>query len=111
MKLAPAADHVLAVLSLLARRPEPLPAASIAEQLELPRSTVYRLLGVLCDRGFVTHLPEERCYGLGLAAYELGSAYQRQAPLQRHLAAFEADLVIAARTRLLALVAAARGLA
>src|SRR5580765_5755146 len=35
----------------------------------------------------------------------------RQATLQRHLAAFEADLVVAARTRLLALVAAARGLA
>ncbi|HEY0239681.1 MAG TPA: IclR family transcriptional regulator [Friedmanniella sp.] len=83
MTLAPAADHVLAVLSLLARRPEPLAAASIAEQLQLPRSTVYRLLGVLSDRGFVTHLPEERVYGLGLAAYELGSAYQRQAPLQR----------------------------
>ena len=83
MTHAPAADHVLAVLSLLAHRPEPLAAASIAEHLQLPRSTVYRLLGVLSDRGFVTHLPEERCYGLGLAAYELGSAYQRQAPLQR----------------------------
>ena len=35
----------------------------------------------------------------------------RQAALQRHLAAFEADLVEAARARLLALVAAARGLA
>src|SRR5204863_3220585 len=35
----------------------------------------------------------------------------RQPALQRHLAAFEADLVIAARARLLALVAAARGLA
>ena len=34
-----------------------------------------------------------------------------QAALQRHLAAFEADLVVAAGTRLLALVAAARGLA
>jgi DNA-binding IclR family transcriptional regulator len=31
----------------------------------------------------VTHLPEERRYGLGVAAYELGTAYQRQAPLQR----------------------------
>ena len=35
----------------------------------------------------------------------------RQAALQRHLAAFEADLVEAARARLLALVAAAGGLA
>jgi DNA-binding IclR family transcriptional regulator len=38
---------------------------------------------VLREHGFVTHLPEERRYGLGVAAYELGSAYQRQAPLQR----------------------------
>ena len=83
MTLAPAADHVLAVLSLLGRHLEPLPAASIAEQLQLPRSTVYRLLSILSDRGFVTHLPEERRYGLGLAAYELGPAYQRQEPLQR----------------------------
>ena len=35
----------------------------------------------------------------------------RQPPLQRHLAAFEADLVIAAGARLLALVPAPRGLA
>ena len=35
------------------------------------------------DHGFVTHLEEERRYGLGVAAFELGSAYQRQAPLQR----------------------------
>jgi DNA-binding IclR family transcriptional regulator len=31
----------------------------------------------------VRHLPEDRRYGLGIAAYELGTAYQRQAPLQR----------------------------
>jgi hypothetical protein len=35
----------------------------------------------------------------------------RQAPLQRHLPAFEADLVIAARTRMLALLPATTGFA
>ncbi len=35
----------------------------------------------------------------------------RQAPLQRHLAAFEADLVVTARARVLALLAAATRLA
>jgi hypothetical protein len=34
-----------------------------------------------------------------------------RAPLQRHLAAFEADLVIAARSRVLALLATPTGLA
>lgn len=81
--LAPAADHALAVLSLLAGQVEPLPATAIAERLGLPRSSVYRLLGVLADRGFVTHLERERRYGLGLAAFELGAAYQRQEPLAR----------------------------
>ena len=80
---APAAAQVLRVLDLVSRSAEPLSAASIAAQLGLPRSTTYRLLGVLGDAGYVSHLPEERRYGLGLAAYELGSAYSRQQPLQR----------------------------
>ena len=80
---APAAAQALEVLSLLARHTEPLPAGSISRALALPRSTTYHLLTVLREQGFVTHLPEERRYGLGVAAYELGSAYQRQAPLQR----------------------------
>ncbi|MEO7069646.1 MAG: IclR family transcriptional regulator, partial [Nostocoides sp.] len=68
---------------LLAAHPAPVPAATISRRLGLPRSTTYHLLTTLIERGFVAHLPEERRYGLGPAAYELGSAYQRQAPLQR----------------------------
>ena len=83
MSNATAAGHGLDVLTLLARHGEPLPAAAIARELDLPRSSVYHLLTVLVSRGFVRHLTEERRYGLGVAAYELGSAYQRQAPLQR----------------------------
>ncbi|MDQ1482311.1 MAG: hypothetical protein QOF35_387 [Actinomycetota bacterium] len=83
MTNAPAAGHALAVLRLLARHTEPVPASAIARDLDLPRSSVYHLLTVLCGQGFVVHLPEERRYGLGVAAFELGSAYTRQAPLQR----------------------------
>ena len=83
MANAPAAGQALDVLALIARRGEPVPAAAIARDLGLPRSSVYHLLAVLVDRGYVRHLPEERRYGLGLAVYELGSAYQRQAPLER----------------------------
>jgi DNA-binding IclR family transcriptional regulator len=83
MANAPAAGQALALLSLLARHTEPLPAGAIARDLGLPRSTTYHLLTVLRDHGYVTHLAEERRYGLGVAAFELGSAYQRQAPLQR----------------------------
>ncbi len=80
---APAAASALDVLTLLSRHLGPVPAATIARELGVPRSTTYRLLSVLIDRGFVVHLPEERTYGLGVAAFELGSAYNRQAPLQR----------------------------
>ena len=83
MANAPAASQALAVLRLLARHTEPVPASAIARDLDLPRSSVYHLLTVLADQGFVVHLREERRYGLGVAAFELGSAYTRQAPLQR----------------------------
>lgn len=79
----PAADQVLAVLSHLARQAGPVPAAAVARDLGLPRSTTYHLLSVLIEHGFVVHLPEERRYGLGVAAFELGSAYSRQAPFTR----------------------------
>ncbi len=83
MANAAAASSALHVLRLLARHTEPQPAAAIARDLALPRSSVYHLLKVLTDEGFVVHLPEEGRYGLGVAAFELGSAYTRQAPLQR----------------------------
>lgn len=80
---APAAGHALDVLTLLASHATPMPAGAIARHLGLPRSTTYHLLTVLRERGYVSHLPEERRYGLGVAAYELGSAYQRQVGLAR----------------------------
>lgn len=83
MPNAPAATQALAVLRLLARSAEPLPAAMIARELGLPRSSTYHLLRVLREAGFVSHLEGDRRWGLGVAAYELGSAYSRQAPLQR----------------------------
>jgi DNA-binding IclR family transcriptional regulator len=79
----PAARQALAVLQAMARQPGPVPAAALARDLGLPRSTTYHLLTELIRAGFVVHLPEERRYGLGLAAFELGSAYLRQEPLAR----------------------------
>lgn len=71
------------MLRFLAGRPGPMSAAAVARELGLPRSTTYHLLAELTDSGFVTHLPEERRYGLGVAAFELGSAYLRHDPLER----------------------------
>lgn len=80
---APAADQTLRILSLLAGSRVPLPAGMIAAQLGLPRSTVYQLLTTMQEHGYVIHLPDERRYGLGMAAVELSFAYSRHDPLTR----------------------------
>ncbi|MDO4718363.1 MAG: IclR family transcriptional regulator [Propionibacteriaceae bacterium] len=79
----PAAANALRILSLLATRVEPVPAARLAQELGLARSTAYHLLAVLIEHGYVIHYPDKQRYGLGLAAHELSSGYQRQTPLQR----------------------------
>jgi len=81
----PALRRGLAVLDVLAKHAGPVSAASIARELELPRSSTYHLLAELERAGFVTHLPDQRRYGLGIASFELGSAYLRHDPLE-HLA-------------------------
>lgn len=79
----PAADQTLRMLAFLARQPGPVAARTIAEQLGIPRSTVYHLLGALEQHGFVVHLPGDRRWGLGAAAFELAGGYARQQPLAR----------------------------
>ena len=79
----PAAQSALRMLAHLAAQRGPTPAAAVASALGLPRSTVYQLLDVLVEQGFVVHLPEEHRYGLGIAAFELSSGFSRQEPLSR----------------------------
>jgi len=79
----PAARQTLAILTCLASRPGPAGAAVIAREVGLPRSTTYHLLAELQAADFVVHLPEEKAYGLGVAAFEVGSAYLRHDPLER----------------------------
>ncbi|WP_067454879.1 IclR family transcriptional regulator [Actinomadura macra] len=83
MSQVPAARRALAVLRLLAGSAGPLPASAIARTLDLPRSSTYHLLTAMAVDGFVAYLPEERRWGLGVAAFEVGSAYLRHEPLER----------------------------
>lgn len=79
----PALRRGLAVLALLASRPGPVSAGAIARELGLARSSVYEALTELAAAGFAVHLPERRRWGLGLAAFEIGSAYLRGQPLEQ----------------------------
>ncbi|MEJ5929177.1 IclR family transcriptional regulator [Corynebacterium sp. H128] len=79
----PAARNTLRILSLLTSIDTPISASRIQSELDLPRSTVYHLLKVMEESGFVVHLPGQRTYGLGLAAYAMTRAYASQQPLVR----------------------------
>ena len=91
----PAAAHVLAILKFLAGQRGPVAASAIAAGLGIPRSSCYQLLAELIDQGYVIHLPGERRYGLGVAAFELGTSYTRQEPLARLGAGIIAELATA----------------
>jgi DNA-binding IclR family transcriptional regulator len=83
MSQVPAATRALRVLRYLASQPDPVPLERVAQACDLPRSSAYHLLRAMVVEGFVTHLEDEHRFGLGLAAFEVGSGYSRQAPLQR----------------------------
>ncbi|ABS05913.1 IclR family transcriptional regulator [Kineococcus radiotolerans] len=80
---APTVAAALRILSFMAAQQGPVAAATLARSLDLPRSSVYRLLAELAGQGFVLHFPEARRYGLGIAAFELSSGYVRQEPVTR----------------------------
>lgn len=83
MAQVPAAERTIAVLRHLAAQSRPVPAAAIARDLGLPRSSTYHLLTTLAEARFVSHLPEEQTWALGPGAFELGQAYVHARPLAR----------------------------
>lgn len=93
MGQVPAATRALRVLRFLAAQPAPVSLGRLASACELPRSTAYHLLGAMIEEGFVVHLADEHRYGLGVAAFEVGSGFSRQEPLQRLARRQLADLV------------------
>jgi DNA-binding IclR family transcriptional regulator len=77
----PAARSALRILTHLASASGPTHASTMARALALPRSSVYQLLRVLQDEGFVVHYPEARGYGLGPLVSELGTSVGRASRL------------------------------
>lgn len=77
------AERLLDVLDLLARHARPVPTMTIARECDIPKSSAHHLLNVMRARHFVTYYEVERAWGLGVAAFEIGSAYLRSRPLQR----------------------------
>lgn len=93
MGQVPAATRALRVLRFLATQPDPVTLDRLSKAVGLPRSTAYHLVTAMAEEGFVVHLPDEHRYGLGVAAFEVGSGYSRQEPLQRITRRYLAALV------------------
>ncbi len=74
-------DRALDVLYLLAQRSAPVTAKEIASVLDLPKSTTHHLLNVMAERNFVSYLPDQREWALGVGAFEVGSAFLRSGQL------------------------------
>jgi DNA-binding IclR family transcriptional regulator len=72
------AERVLDIIELLARERSGLSFTALLRTLQLPKSSLHELLGVLVRRGYVTLSPETRSYTLGLRVWESGQAYLRQ---------------------------------
>ncbi|MGO1740007.1 MAG: IclR family transcriptional regulator [Actinomycetaceae bacterium] len=68
-------NRALAILRLLGSARTPLTLAAIASELDLPKSTVVRLLNVMEDEGFVRRLGEHPAYSIGHAVHEIAEGY------------------------------------
>ena len=69
------------ILELIARSSDPVTIQEIARQLQLPDSTVYRIVKFLVRRNYAEHLPQGIL--LGSACLRLGEAVQEQDFLRR----------------------------
>ncbi|MEO7721005.1 MAG: IclR family transcriptional regulator [Pseudolysinimonas sp.] len=79
----PAARHALRMLRLLAERTAPVPASTLARELDVPRSSLYQLARAMMDEGFLVHYPEERAYGLSALVTEIGAGMLQTERLRR----------------------------
>lgn len=83
VRRVPAATAALRVLRFLSSQPVPVSAARLAAATDQPRSSTYHLLSAMADEGFVIHYPDDRTWGIGIAAWEVGHGFARQEPLAR----------------------------
>ena len=72
-RLTPALMRALDIIDLFVDRSPELSAAEIAEATDLPRTSVYELLGTLVHRGYLVR-DAAGVYSLGVRALQIGVA-------------------------------------
>jgi len=84
------ASRALRVLDVLARRGHPMTSMAIATECSIPRSTIYRLLSVMRDRGYLEHETTGRRWSLGPHVAELRPGVATLGQALRVLESFDA---------------------
>jgi DNA-binding IclR family transcriptional regulator len=79
--VVPAVDRAVALLRTLAQAKRPLLLAELSKLTGGSRSTVFNTLATLQAHGLVEKDPTYKSYQLGVAIFELGSAYLEQVSL------------------------------
>ncbi len=80
----PALDRALTILELLAQYPEGMRMREIAEKIELPSNSVFRITGVLEDRGYLLREGTDMRYRLSRKLLALGYAAVGEDKLIEH---------------------------
>lgn len=84
-----AIDRALRVLERLARSQEGVSLSTLAEETDIPKSTLFRIMSTLEERGCVVRDERQKTYRLGLKLWELGNAFLNQSDLletaERHM--------------------------
>lgn len=81
-------SRALAILEALALGGAPLRLSRLAEQVDLQKSTVHRILQTLIALGYAEREPETGRYGASLKLWEMGSAIVFEHPVKRAAAVY-----------------------
>ena len=80
------------IVELLAQEQHGLPLSQVAERLQLPTSTVYRLLSAMKERGYVEQEKRSGGYRLGLTFVDVSSLYLNRLELKTEAEPFLREL-------------------
>ena len=76
-------DKGLDIISLLAKSRQPLKISEMADALQIPRTTVYRLIGSLENGGFVRRVGDGSAYFLSLKFLQIAEIVRESLELRR----------------------------
>ncbi|MFB6273042.1 MAG: IclR family transcriptional regulator [Salinibacter sp.] len=90
-----AVDRAFEVLESLSQSDEELSLVDLAQETDIPKSTLFRILSTLEDWKCVVRDEKQKTYQLGLRLMELGNAYRDQSDLldvaEKHMEALARD--------------------